>query len=52
VIHGGDVRSGSLVREPVGGRYAAVDRAGDLIAVLELGPAGMLRPLRVLRAAS
>lgn len=50
VIHGGEVRSGALVREPEGGLYAAVDRAGDLIAILELGPAGMLRPLRVLRA--
>jgi len=52
VIHGGEVRSGALVREPVGGRYAAVDRAGDLVAILELGPAGMLHPLRVLRTAS
>jgi len=52
VIHGGEIRSGALAREPAGGRYAAVDRAGDLIAVLELGPAGMLRPLRVLRPAS
>jgi len=51
VIHGGEVRSGALVREPIGGRYAAVDRAGDLIAILELGPAGILHPLRVLRAA-
>jgi tRNA pseudouridine55 synthase len=51
VIHGGEIRSGALVRETVGGRWAAVDRAGDLVAILELGPAGMLRPLRVLRAA-
>ncbi|MBW2312935.1 MAG: tRNA pseudouridine(55) synthase TruB [Deltaproteobacteria bacterium] len=51
VIHGGEIRSGALVRDPVGGRYAAVDRAGDLIAILELGPAGMLHPLRVLRGA-
>ena len=50
VIHGGDVRSGALVRETVGGRYAAVDRSGDLVAILELGPAGMLRPIRVLRS--
>ncbi|NNL66845.1 MAG: tRNA pseudouridine(55) synthase TruB [Myxococcales bacterium] len=49
VLHGGDVRSGALAREPAGGRYAGVDRAGDLIAILELGPAGMLRPVRVLR---
>jgi len=51
VMHGGEIRSGALAREPQGGRYAAVDRAGDLIAILELGPAGMLHPLRVLRAA-
>jgi tRNA pseudouridine55 synthase len=49
VIHGGEVRSGALSREPVGGRYAAVDRAGELVAILELGPGGMLHPLRVLR---
>lgn len=49
VMHGGEVRSGALAREPVGGRYGGVDRAGDLVAVLELGPAGMLRPVRVLR---
>jgi tRNA pseudouridine55 synthase len=49
VIHGGEVRSGALAREPLGGRYAAVDRAGELIAILELGPAGMLHPVRVLR---
>jgi tRNA pseudouridine55 synthase len=51
VVHGGEIRSGALVREPAGGRYAAVDRAGELVAILELGPAGMLRPLRVLRGA-
>jgi tRNA pseudouridine55 synthase len=51
VVHGGEIRSGALVRDPLGGRYAAVDRAGDLIAILELGPAGMLHPLRVLRGA-
>ena len=49
VIHGGEVRSGALAREPLGGRYAAVDRAGELIAILELGPAGMHHPVRVLR---
>jgi len=49
VIHGGEVRSGALAREPQGGRYAAVDRSGELIAILELGPAGMLHPIRVLR---
>jgi tRNA pseudouridine55 synthase len=51
VIHGGEIRSGALVHEPAGTRFAAVDRAGDLVAILELGPAGMLRPLRVLRSA-
>jgi tRNA pseudouridine55 synthase len=49
VVHGGDVRSGALAREPAGGRYAGIDRAGDLVAILELGPAGILRPVRVLR---
>jgi len=49
VIHGGEVRSGALAREAPGGRYAAVDRAGELVAILELGPAGMLHPVRVLR---
>jgi len=51
VIHGGEIRSGALVHEALGRRYAAVDRDGDLVAILELGPAGMLAPLRVLRAA-
>ncbi len=49
VLHGGEIRSGALAREAVGGRYAGVDRDGELIAILELGPAGMLRPVRVLR---
>ena len=51
VMHGGEVRSGALAREPAGARYAGVDRAGELLAILELGPAGMLRPIRVLRPA-
>ncbi len=50
VLHGGEIRSAALSREPAGGRYAGLDPSGDLLAVLELGPAGMLRPVRVLRA--
>jgi len=48
VLHGGEVRVGRLAREAPGGRYAGLDATGVLLAVLELGPAGILRPVRVL----
>jgi tRNA pseudouridine55 synthase len=48
VLHGGEIRVGRLAREAPGGRYAGLDASGSLLAILELGPAGILRPVRVL----
>jgi tRNA pseudouridine55 synthase len=50
VLHGGEVRVGRLAREAPGGRYAGLDPRGELLAILELGPAGILHPVRVLRS--
>lgn len=50
VLHGGEVRVASVAQEPIHGRYAGLDESGELLAVLEMGPAGMLRPVRVLRS--
>ncbi len=47
--HGGEVREASLARSRPGGRYAGIAPSGELVAILELHPAGMLRPIRVLR---
>lgn len=46
--HGGDLASGSLVREAVGTRVTIVDASGQVLAVAELGADRRLWPLRVL----
>lgn len=49
VLHGGEIPAPDpgLV---VGGRVAALDPAGELLAVMEVRPGRRLRPLRVLRS--
>ena len=50
VSHGGEVRVPGLARERPGTLYAALAPGGDLLAILQLDPAGLMRPLRVLAA--
>jgi tRNA pseudouridine55 synthase len=47
VVHGGDLRAPEPPLVP-GSQLAALDPAGELVAILEVRPGRRLRPLRVL----
>lgn len=46
VLHGGEIEAERAL--PPGGRVAALDPAGELVAILEVKPGRRLQPLRVL----